>query len=81
MFKDLSGIMSHIGQLEGMLQGLSFPISKQQLVDFARSRNASPTIMSLLDRIPEKQYQNQQEVTTEVSNAAPAAAATPAPAQ
>lgn len=63
--ESLSGV---IPQVKQYLSGIQYPINKQSLIEFARSKGASGTITSLLDRLPDKQYHSEQEVSEELSS-------------
>ncbi len=38
------------------LQGLDFPCTKQQCIDYARRNNAPDDVMDVLHRLPDRQY-------------------------
>lgn len=44
------------------LRGLDFPASKQDLLDRARSDNAEPEVLELLERMPDQEYQSMADV-------------------
>lgn len=67
--ESLSGMFS---QVQEYLSGIQYPINKQSLIEFARDKGASGTIVSLLERLPDKQYHSEQEVSDELSSSSAA---------
>jgi len=51
-----------LGQLTQLLDHVSYPIGKAQLVQFAQQRGANEQIMSMLDHLPDKTFNSSQEV-------------------
>ncbi len=49
------------------MEGLRFPASKRQVVEFVRAHCTSQFISLLLERIPEKVYQSAEDVTGEIT--------------
>lgn len=77
----LERLSQGFGAVKQYFSGLQYPVNKQNLVEFARSKGANQTILSLLGQIPDKQYQSEQEVSDEVESAAAnPTALTPPPA-
>lgn len=67
---DLGNIASKIAgmpKVQEFLKSTVFPIGKSQLVDKARQSGVEDNIMSMLQRLPDKEYQSQSEVTDELS--------------
>lgn len=56
-------------QLQKYLKGMTYPASKAQIVEHARGHQADEQIQSVLDRIPDKQYDNPAAVSSAVSAA------------
>jgi Protein of unknown function (DUF2795) len=50
------------GQLNQVLSRVPYPIGKAQLVQFAQQHGANEQIIGLLDRLPDKTFNSQQEV-------------------
>ena len=50
------------GQLSQLLSRVPYPIGKAQLVQFAQQHGANEQIICLLDRLPDKTFNSQQEV-------------------
>jgi Protein of unknown function (DUF2795) len=50
------------GQLNQLLSHVPYPIGKAHLVQFAQQHGANEQIMRLLERLPEKTFNSQQEV-------------------
>ncbi len=57
-------------QVQNALKELVFPVGKQQIINKAKEKGADNTILSLLQKLPDKQYQNQDEVVNEVQKVA-----------
>ncbi len=53
-------------RVEKALQGLEFPATHQQLVEFANDREADAETLAALRGIPTGQYANKQEVLNAV---------------
>lgn len=65
---DLKGMASNImssGKIQEFLQGLNFPISKQELINKIREKGADNNIMSSLQKMTDKQYQTPADVVDE----------------
>ncbi len=45
------------------IKGADLPKSKSELVDYARSRNASQDVMDMLSRLPDRQYKTASDIT------------------
>ncbi|MGI6208341.1 MAG: DUF2795 domain-containing protein [Anaerolineae bacterium] len=63
--------MSRMGGLnpdmiKDYLSDVSFPVSKDSLIQTARQHGAPDMVISFLQRLPDKQYKSQDEVTQEV---------------
>jgi hypothetical protein len=50
------------GQLNQLLSHVPYPIGKAQLVQFAQQHGANEQIIGLLQRLPDKTFNSQQEV-------------------
>jgi hypothetical protein len=50
------------GQLNQVLSYIPYPIGKAQLMQFAQQHGANEQIIGLLDRLPDKTFNSQQEV-------------------
>ncbi len=70
---DWKGMVSKVAsmpQVQNALKELVFPVGKQQIINKAKEKGADNTILSLLQKLPDKQYQNQDEVVNEVQKVA-----------
>jgi hypothetical protein len=54
---------SKVASLGQILKDLEFPANKAKIMEFVKIRNANGDILSSLQRIEHKQYQNVSEVT------------------
>ncbi len=52
-------------ELANYLKGISFPCSKQDILDTSRNNNAPDNIIDWLDRLPDKEYNNVTDVERE----------------
>jgi hypothetical protein len=50
------------GQLNQLLSQIPYPIGKAQLVQFVQQHGANDQIMGLLEHLPDKTFNSQQEV-------------------
>lgn len=59
--------VAHISpnKIQHALKGISYPASKQDLVERARKNRAPGIIMKVIDRLPEREYGGPQEVMKE----------------
>ncbi|GAA1865643.1 DUF2795 domain-containing protein [Brevibacterium marinum] len=51
---------------EKALQGLEFPASKAQLIDYATERSATPKTLEALHALPDREYANKDDVVEAV---------------
>lgn len=49
-------------KIAGLLQHVSFPITKQELMEFAEEHNAPERVIEILDRLPEKAFDSLSDV-------------------
>ncbi len=50
-----------------ILKEINFPAGKQSIMGKAQEKGADNSVMSLLQKLPDKQYQNQSEVMDELN--------------
>jgi hypothetical protein len=50
-------------EIVGRLQGLKFPATKDQIIEHAERDDAPPALIHALSRLPDKRFQNMEEVT------------------
>jgi Protein of unknown function (DUF2795) len=50
------------GQVNQLLSQIHYPIGKAQLVQFAQQHGANDQIMDVVNRLPDKTYNSQQEL-------------------
>ncbi|MDA8218007.1 MAG: DUF2795 domain-containing protein [Chloroflexota bacterium] len=48
--------MVSTAKVSQFLEGLDFPATKQQCIDYARQHNAPQDVMDVLHRLPDRQY-------------------------
>ena len=59
-FADLSA-----SALQKHLAGINYPKSKQEIIDYARSHNATDAVIEALDKFEDKEYRSAAEVSQE----------------
>lgn len=52
-------------QIQVYLKGMGYPVSKQDIVNHAKSQGAPENVMSYLNRLPEREYHRPNEVEQE----------------
>lgn len=52
--------------IQNYVQDLDFPVGKQTIIDAARERGAGDSVMNMLDRLPDKEYQSPSDVSQEL---------------
>jgi hypothetical protein len=63
-------MMSNVASMpkvQEILKDLVFPVGKQSIVDKAQQHQADERIVSMLQKLPDKQYNNSSEITDEMS--------------
>ena len=45
-----------------MLHGVSFPATREQLIDYARGRNAAPDTLDFMGGLPDERYASMADV-------------------
>lgn len=61
----MHGSPAHV---EKFLSGVDYPVDKDTLLDHAKSQGADEDTLSMLDRLPEKEYHGPIEVTQAMSD-------------
>lgn len=56
-------------QIQKYLSGVDHPVSKQQLLEKARDNGAGQDVLAALGKLPEREYNGPNAVSTEVSGA------------
>ncbi len=71
MFKDLTeaakGLVGGPDQIMKYAKGINFPTSKQKLVSAFRDNNAPKEILSVIDNLPDKDYNSPQDLISALS--------------
>jgi hypothetical protein len=70
---DWKGMVSKVAsmpQVQNFIKELVFPVAKQNIVDKAKQKGVDNNIMSLLQKLPDKQYQSQDDVVNELQKVA-----------
>lgn len=57
---------SHVSNF---IKGISFPCSKQDLIDDAEENDAPDSILNMLEKLPERQYESVNDVIESVGRA------------
>ncbi|RJP47332.1 MAG: DUF2795 domain-containing protein [Armatimonadetes bacterium] len=50
-------------QVQKFLEGLDYPVNKQQLVDYAKKQGADENVMRTLNRIPDQSFETPVDVS------------------
>ena len=53
---------SRVAELQVVLEGVPLPATKQELVEHARGEDAKPSLVALLEALPEREYSTIDEV-------------------
>lgn len=67
---NLRNMMSNVASMpkvQEFMQDLKFPVGKAEILDVAQKHGADNTIMSMLQKLPDKQYINSSDLTNELS--------------
>jgi hypothetical protein len=56
-------------EVQSYLGGVSYPMSKDDLVEVAKDQGATEPIMEVLEQLPDKEYNSPADVTHEVNEA------------
>ncbi len=56
------------GQISQLLNQISFPIGKAELVRKVKQMGANNQIVSVLDRLPDKEFKSSQELQKELGS-------------
>jgi hypothetical protein len=55
-----------LAQVQGLIKGVVFPTVKPNLIDYAQNHGAPQYIISVLEKLPDKEYQGQSDIIDEV---------------
>lgn len=58
--------MQMTGQMKKILSGISYPANKSEIMDVAKKGNATQEEMNMVQKLPDKSYNNMSEVTDEI---------------
>ena len=50
-------------QVQKFLKGLTYPAKKEQVVEHAREQGADENVVSVLEKLPDEQYQTPADVS------------------
>jgi hypothetical protein len=56
-------------EIQKYLSGVDYPVTKQQLLETARSNGADDDVLAALEGLPERDYNGPNAVSAEVSKA------------
>lgn len=51
--------------VEKILSGINFPTSKQDLINYAKGKNAPKEVISALNSLPSREFSNSTDVSSE----------------
>jgi hypothetical protein len=52
--------------IQKFLSGMEFPTNKQQIISYAKSKGASNEVVSALNGLPDREYTNTTEISSEI---------------
>ena len=55
-------------QIQKDLKGVDYPVSKQDLIQHAQQQGADENVRSMLEQIPERQYESPTEVSKAIGD-------------
>lgn len=59
-FKNITGLVQQY------LGNIQFPVHKQQIIDFAKNNNAPDMLVTLLDRLPDREYGSREDLNSAI---------------
>ncbi len=55
-------------QIQKHLKGVDYPASKQELIEHAQQQDADENVLSLLDQLPEQEFETPAEVSKAIGD-------------
>lgn len=55
-------------QLQKILEGLSYPVSKDKIIETAKSNGADEAMVSSLEKIPEREYTTVADIARQMGS-------------
>ena len=52
--------------IQKSLAGLNYPANKQQVISYAKSKNASGDVVSALNGLPDREFTNSTDISSEL---------------
>ncbi|MBI2268410.1 MAG: DUF2795 domain-containing protein [Candidatus Blackburnbacteria bacterium] len=59
--------MPTYAEVEAFLEGITYPATKDQLIEYATQQRADDNILAILERLPEETYESSSEVEDALS--------------
>jgi hypothetical protein len=56
------GGMSTIASIAGYVQGIDFPKSKSDIVEYVREKNAPDKVIDVLEKLPDRYYESMSDL-------------------
>ncbi len=53
-------------EVEKVLSGINFPTSKQDLINYAKGKNAPKEVISALNSLPSREFSNSADISGEI---------------
>jgi hypothetical protein len=63
---NMASSVSSMPKVQEFLKNIKYPAAKQTIVTEAQSKGADNSVVSMLQKLPEKQYQSPSDVTDEL---------------
>jgi hypothetical protein len=64
--KNMASNVSIMPKIQEFLKGLNFPVSRQDVINKAQQGGADNNIMSMLQKLPDKMFGSQSDLTNEL---------------
>lgn len=55
-------------QIENILDGIDYPVSKRELIEFAKDNGADENVVKTLEKFPDQMYDSMAEVSKVIQN-------------
>ncbi len=66
-FGNIASSVASMPQVQQFLKDVVFPASKQTIINKAQEKGADKNIISMLQKLPDKQYQSASDVTNQLN--------------
>jgi hypothetical protein len=63
---NITSSVANMPKVQEFLKNIHYPAAKQTIITEAQSKGADNTVVSMLQKLPDKQYQSPSDVTDEL---------------